>query len=629
MALVGTDRGTGNDNATALTFTLSPASNFAAGLAVLCVAADNASLNGATNDMSVTDSLGNTWTARVAAVNDPGVASDGVQGSIFTTSQTAGLLTTATVITVTFGVGPKAKAWTLMEVVSNAGGTAVFAATGASSNATATSASVTTASILVGQMVIGAGFVEHGVENTFTADTDTTNGTWSAIQTNEVGSTTTGISVVSQRKIQTTTASTQTFNVTLSASSDLIASWISVRESIPVSAAPPQATLVLSTFASTVAALSEPLRFPTHTHDAGATGYVFVRDVENSDKGGEWESLDDRVLAVAGGAGENVVNTWTPGIAKGWTGIVTSSYHFGITYSPELALWVTVGTEDPETNAHIATSTDRIMWTERTVPVDVLNLVGVCWAPQLALFVAVGADDSGDPIACTSPDGVTWTRRSTGVTVAQVVGLGRVCWSGSLLVAVGPWGSVEGLMTSPDGITWTLRTSGATNVTEWYCCAHNGTQFVVGGRTTSGARCITSPDGVTWTVRTIIVNAISYELRGLAWSTVVNNWVIAGANLTTVNTAAGFWSQDAITWTTLGTQVGDAGPWYGVAFNGTVLVGIAHSSGDNSRVFVSRDGIFWGWRIVNFVSSMFDIASDDDGNCVTCGEESNFWSGTR
>src|SRR5678815_994066 len=96
----------------------SPASNFAAGAtAVLCVAADNSSSGGATNDFTtVTDTLGNTWTKQQAPVFDNGAASAGVQGAIYTTQQNGGTLTTSTTITVSFGSSPVAKTWTLTEV---------------------------------------------------------------------------------------------------------------------------------------------------------------------------------------------------------------------------------------------------------------------------------------------------------------------------------------------------------------------------------------------------------------------------------------------------------------------------------------------------------------------------------
>jgi hypothetical protein len=79
--------------------------------------------------------------------------------------------------------------------------------------------------------------MEAGTTQTLTGDADTTNGTWSAAQYAEIGSTTSGSAIGSQRKVQTTTASTQTFNPTLGLTCDLICSWISVREIAPRSLA--------------------------------------------------------------------------------------------------------------------------------------------------------------------------------------------------------------------------------------------------------------------------------------------------------------------------------------------------------------------------------------------------------
>jgi hypothetical protein len=92
---------------------------------------------------------------------------------------------------------------------------------------------VTTGTIEVGDMVIAMVAMEAGTTQTLTSDADTTNGTWSAAQYNEIRSSTSGSAIGSQRKVQTTTASTQTFNPTLGLPCDLICSWISVREIAP------------------------------------------------------------------------------------------------------------------------------------------------------------------------------------------------------------------------------------------------------------------------------------------------------------------------------------------------------------------------------------------------------------
>lgn len=236
MALTGTDRGTGKHQTSASSFTLNPGSNFTAGaLAVLCIAADNSSTGGSTNNISsVTDSLGNLWRARQLPIFDNGSASAGVQGGIFTTDQSAGTLQTGTTVTVSFGAATVAKTWTLMEVTAAAGSQAlVLTGANATGQAGVPAPTVTTGTIEVGDMVIAMVAMEAGTTQTLTSDADTTNGTWSAAQYNEIGSTTSGSAIGSQRKVQTTTASTQTFNPTLGLPCDLICSWISVREIAP------------------------------------------------------------------------------------------------------------------------------------------------------------------------------------------------------------------------------------------------------------------------------------------------------------------------------------------------------------------------------------------------------------
>lgn len=230
MALAGTDRGSGTHGSSGLTFTLSPASNFTAGaLAVLSLAADNSAFGGSTNNIvGVTDSLGNTWTKRQSPLYDPGAASAGVQGAIFTSPQNGGTLQTSTVITVEFADNTTAKAWTLMEVTGN---NPSYVTGGVGTGSATASPTVTTGSITNGRMVIAALCNEYGTEQTVTEDSDTTNGSWSTQQTAEVGSEAFGITVASQRKVVSATA-TQTYNPTLGVSSDCICAWIEIQESV-------------------------------------------------------------------------------------------------------------------------------------------------------------------------------------------------------------------------------------------------------------------------------------------------------------------------------------------------------------------------------------------------------------
>lgn len=231
MALTVTARGTGSHNASATTFTLSPASNLAVGsLAVLVVSADNAHTNGtAFTTFAVSDDKGNVWTRRASPLYDPGAANAGVEGAQFTTDMAGGVLTTSSVITVTFDTATTAKAWAMWEVVPAALKVVSYVTSGVNAGAATTTPTVTTASITSGDVVIGALHNEYGTAQTVTADADASSGAWSAQQTAEIGTTAAGMTVASQAKVTSGTA-TQTYNPTLGTSSNVILSWIQLRE---------------------------------------------------------------------------------------------------------------------------------------------------------------------------------------------------------------------------------------------------------------------------------------------------------------------------------------------------------------------------------------------------------------
>ena len=251
MSLTGTDRGTGTHNTSATSFTLSPASNFtggAASVALLCVAADNAAGSGlAFGTFTVSDNAGGSpvWTRRQTALIDPGAANAGHVGAIF--ERVGGTaMTTSTVITVSFGSdAPTAKTWTLMELNASAtGGTPQYVTGNVGTGGTGTtSPTITTGTIGINHMVVAALFLEAGTTETITQDGDSTNGSWSTQQTNEIGSTTSGSNIASQRKV-VTAAATQTYNPTLGILGDLCLAWVEYQEAQTVT--PDLATLTTS-----------------------------------------------------------------------------------------------------------------------------------------------------------------------------------------------------------------------------------------------------------------------------------------------------------------------------------------------------------------------------------------------
>jgi hypothetical protein len=237
MAITGADRGTGT-NVTATTFTtFSPATNFAAmSMAVLCVSADNSATSGSSNNINtVTDSHGNTWTKRASPLFDNGAASAGIQGAFFTSNMDKEILTTGSTITTTFGANTTSDTWTLMEIVPTSSAYRIrFVDTANNTGATVTaggSMSLTTGSIAINNMVICAIFSESGTGQAYTADSDTTNGSWSTIQYAEVGTTATGNTIGSQRKV-VSAAATQTYNITVTEAADSIMSYIQLTEEL-------------------------------------------------------------------------------------------------------------------------------------------------------------------------------------------------------------------------------------------------------------------------------------------------------------------------------------------------------------------------------------------------------------
>lgn len=252
MALTGTDRGTvavsDSTGAAGTPWVIAVPQNFTAGaMAILCIATDNAQSGGvAFTSLTVTDSKGNTWTRRVSPLYDPAGTSAGVEGSIWTTPQDGGTLTTSDTITVTFSTAPTAKTAILHEVTASNGNVPVYKTGNVNTGAATGAPTVTTSSIPNTHLVIGCGHAEN--TDSWAGDGDTTNGTWSTHQHTGVGTTTSAISITSQRKVVSATA-TQTYNPTRT-SSDCILSWIEIGESITVT--PTTLALTLTSFAPTI-----------------------------------------------------------------------------------------------------------------------------------------------------------------------------------------------------------------------------------------------------------------------------------------------------------------------------------------------------------------------------------------
>ena len=227
MALVGANIGTGGNTTAATTIGIVPPISFSSNtLAVLALAYDNSGTQGADPFSSINDNAGNTWTSRLNGLNDPGAASAGSTLRIFTSFVAS--LTTSNTITVTFTTNTTAKSWTLTQFSSNtANFIADYLSSGTPATGTSTTPTIAALSMTSGDAIFGAMANEGNA--TITADSDTTNGSWSTQQTVNNGTGTSGMQVASQYKIVNATGN-QTYNLTLSASGDWVIGAIRIRE---------------------------------------------------------------------------------------------------------------------------------------------------------------------------------------------------------------------------------------------------------------------------------------------------------------------------------------------------------------------------------------------------------------
>jgi hypothetical protein len=147
-------------------------------------------------------------------------------------------------------------------------------------------------------------------------------------------------------------------------------------------------------------------------------------------------------------------------------------------------MWVAVGTG---INA-LATSTDGIFWTPRSVPFE----IGLCILWDGLRWLAGGFRGTGTGTLCISSDGITWRRVANPIS-SQI---DDIAFNGSLYVACGSGGN--NFMTStPDNIQndiWTARGSGGFSYATGIAWRPNVWVATGGG----GIDIRYSLDGITW-----------------------------------------------------------------------------------------------------------------------------------
>lgn len=236
MALSGTNRGTGGNATASTTINISPNANLTSGAdGIIFIAYDNAGGGGA--DVFSAFSWTNfTGTASGGSLlNDPGAASAGTVLRWW--RATGGSITTSSVFTVTFTASVTAKAWTFTEIVSDISGATIEQVSFNNAQGNGTTQTISPSpNPLSGMLVIGV-LGQEG-NGTRTADSDTTNGSWSTAQSTGFGTTTAGQEIISQFKVVNADGA-QTYNPTASPLGDWNMAIWAYREIAPAEAFDP------------------------------------------------------------------------------------------------------------------------------------------------------------------------------------------------------------------------------------------------------------------------------------------------------------------------------------------------------------------------------------------------------
>lgn len=192
---------------------------------VVCISADNAGSGGSSSIAGVSDSQSNTWTERLTTNQDPAGASAGITLAVYTCEVTSAL--TNGTVTVSFSPNTTSKTFTVQRIQPGSGEIVTFDSVGAGSTGAGTTMSAGAVSVTNGHTIFGATAIES--LDTITADSDTTNGSWST-QYTEVAST--GTQATSARigtQFKTVTATDdQTYNTTTGSSRDYAINYMIV-----------------------------------------------------------------------------------------------------------------------------------------------------------------------------------------------------------------------------------------------------------------------------------------------------------------------------------------------------------------------------------------------------------------
>ena len=174
-----TDHASANSTSSGATLSLTGVTAAVGDWLILACAADNSGASGVSStSASITDAAGNTWTSRSQVNYTPGgAADDGTTLRIWTCAVTSAL--SSATVTINFSPNTASKAAILKKIVPAAGETIEFVGVDATgTTVTGTALDAPTVSVAQGQTIFGFGTLESNGPGT--ADSDTTNGSWSS-----------------------------------------------------------------------------------------------------------------------------------------------------------------------------------------------------------------------------------------------------------------------------------------------------------------------------------------------------------------------------------------------------------------------------------------------------------------
>lgn len=265
-----------------------------------------------------------------------------------------------------------------------------------------------------------------------------------------------------------------------------------------------------------------------------------------------------------------------------WQGIGVSAptVYYGSAYSPELGLYVLVGSYINGYNGAI--SSDGFTWIDY-VFAGIVNLKSIVWARELGLFVACGSDGA-ENFFCWSPNGIDWDYSYCEVgnypcSIAWAPELG-------LFVAVGSYAEGANTFYSTDGQSW-VRPD--TLIDHDYTCVAYAPdlQRFVATSTYSTAQTISySDNGIDWN----LTNTPSYYiLESVCYSLELGRFVAIGYSGGTNDV---IYSDNGIDWTIAQTPI--LGQWKSVAWSATFGCFIACCIPDSTLLLMfSIDGQTW------------------------------------